>query len=371
MTTLPDHADETAGGGGDAGGGGAAGGGGDQSAGTGESDLPAGSSRKRRRLTVTEARRLLAHLHLTPLTVGIAVVTLLILVAAVLHTTHVPAYLVNHHVGWWGFGAAAVVAVGQYVGYAVALASASATPLPRLRTLELEIAESLTAMATPESMGSFALTIRYLMKQGLNSADAAAVSGLSGFVTTALALCILPVAAIFAAHSVNVAQLQQDVPSSLWEIVLGVIVVAVAVSVAIKVPRLRHRAAAWARGSASYMRILVGHPLRTLWIGAGELITIASQTACLALFVHAFSNQWTSVAALVVITQLAGAASNIVPVPGGLGAPEAILAAGLASVGVPHQEVLVIAICYRMAVYWLPPIPGSLLLYNLYQLQLV
>ena len=363
MTTLPDHPEEIAGG--------DAGGGGDHPAGTGGSDLPAGSSSKRRRPTGTEARRLLAHLHLTPLTVGIAFVTVLLLVGTVLYTTHVPAYLVNHHVGWGDFGAAVVVAVGQYVGYAVALASASATPLPRLRTLELEVAESLTAMATPESVGSFALTVRYLMKQGLTSADAAAVSGLSSFVTTALAVCILPVAAIFAAHSVDVAQLEQDVPSSLWEIVLGVIVVAVAVTVAIKVPRLRHRAAIWARGSVSYIRVLMGHPRRTVWIGAGELITITGETACLALFVHAFSNQWTSVAALVVITQLAGAASNIVPVPGGLGAPEAILVAGLASVGVPHQEVLVIAICYRMAVYWLPPIPGSLMLYNLYQRQLV
>jgi len=76
-------------------------------------------------------------------------------------------------------------------------------------------------------------------------------------------------------------------------------------------------------------------------------------------------------AALVVITQLAGAASSVVPIPGGLGAPEAILIAGLTSIGVEHNHAVIASLSYRMLTYWLPPLPGVVLLYDRFRRGLV
>ena len=65
------------------------------------------------------------------------------------------------------------------------------------------------------------------------------------------------------------------------------------------------------------------------------------------------------------IVLLSSTASSVVPIPGGLGAPEMIIAAGLTSVGVDHTYVFVIAVMYRFAVYWLPPLPGTVFLFAL------
>jgi uncharacterized protein (TIRG00374 family) len=110
---------------------------------------------------------------------------------------------------------------------------------------------------------------------------------------------------------------------------------------------------------------IVRRPSRSLIIAGGELLSIAAEVACLWLLVLAITHHGVSVAALVVIVLLSSTASSVVPVPGGLGAPEMIIAAGLTSIGVDHATVFVIAVLYRFAVYWLPPLPGLAFLYGL------
>jgi len=52
-------------------------------------------------------------------------------------------------------------------------------------------------------------------------------------------------------------------------------------------------------------------------------------------------------------------------VPGGLGAPEALLVAGLTAMGLHQTDAIVAGLSYRMATYWLPPLPGTALLFNM------
>jgi undecaprenyl-diphosphatase len=318
----------------------------------------------------SELRRLASHLHLNGWTFGLAFVTLVIVVVVVVTVDHLPSYLRTHTVNPWLVGLAALVAYGQYVGFTISLAGACSAPLPTLRTFQLEVAESLTTMATPESIGSLALTMRYLARRSLEVADAAAAAGLSSFLTTAVGFLVVPIGAIFAASSLNVSQLKKDVPSGGWEIIVAVIALAVVITLAIKLPRFRAKLAAFGRKIGTYLRTIAEHPTRGLTICAGEVVTLASQLVCMVLILgslHLSAN----IAALVVITQLAGAASNVVPIPGGLGAPEAILIAGLSSVGIHHQEAIIAAIFYRMFTYWLPPVPGSIALFDLRRRRLV
>ncbi len=46
------------------------------------------------------------------------------------------------------------------------------------------------------------------------------------------------------------------------------------------------------------------------------------------------------------------------PHPGGLGAIEAALVAGLTGIGVPPGPAVSAVLTYRLATYWLPVIPG-------------
>jgi undecaprenyl-diphosphatase len=48
------------------------------------------------------------------------------------------------------------------------------------------------------------------------------------------------------------------------------------------------------------------------------------------------------------------------PTPGGLGAIEALLAAGLTGIGIPSGPAVSAVLLYRLATYWLPVPPGWL-----------
>jgi undecaprenyl-diphosphatase len=325
---------------------------------------------RRSRHGVAEARQLLTEVRFTPLTAGIATATMAVIVAVVVHVTHFQADLSAANVSWWWIGAAAIIAYGQYAGYAVSLQAAAGTRLPHVRTLQLEVAESATTMATPESIGSLALTLRFLRNQGLEIPQAAAACGLSAFVTTCSGAVIIPVAGILAAGTIDVHQLESDVPSGGWELILAVVVVAGLVTAAIRAPRFRTAVVAWFAKAGAYLEEILSHPARGVVIVAGELVTVGCQTACM-VFVLLALGAPVHVAAVVVVAQLAGAASNVVPVPGGLGAPEAILIAGLAAMGVHHDQAILAGLFYRLMTYWTPTVPGAFLLVQLFRADLV
>jgi uncharacterized protein (TIRG00374 family) len=66
------------------------------------------------------------------------------------------------------------------------------------------------------------------------------------------------------------------------------------------------------------------------------------------------------VPALTVITVYQGGAAlgAISPTPGGLGATEVALIAGLTAVGVPFGPAVTGVLCFRLLTYWLPILPG-------------
>jgi uncharacterized protein (TIRG00374 family) len=67
-----------------------------------------------------------------------------------------------------------------------------------------------------------------------------------------------------------------------------------------------------------------------------------------------------SLAELVFINTAAAVLSGLVPVPGGIGAAEATLAAGLIAVGVDKPTAFAIALTQRLCTFYLPPLWGFL-----------
>jgi len=307
---------------------------------------------------------MLHRLRLTPLSFAIATGTLIVLVVGLVLSTNLIGSLRSDHVRWWLFALAAASAVLQYLGYAIALRAAAEPHPPFASTFELEVAEAVTTVVTPESIGSMALSMRFLTRRGLSTPDAAAAAGLNSFVTTFVAAFFVPLGAIFATSSLNIAALKKDVPSSQWVIILVIILMSAGVTLLVKLPKLRHDAAGWAKTMGGYFRSVLTQPTRSLVMAAGELVSATGQVLCMALVLWAIGAP-VHVAAILVIVQIAGAASNVVPVPGGLGAPEAILVAGLSSVGVDHDSAIIAALSYRMFVYWGPPIPGMFAIWHL------
>ena len=73
---------------------------------------------------------------------------------------------------------------------------------------------------------------------------------------------------------------------------------------------------------------------------------------CLAFGVHL------SLAELLLLNVGAGVLASLIPVPGGVGAAEAVLIAGLVALGVDESTAFAIAITHRMCTNYLPPIWG-------------
>ena len=65
-------------------------------------------------------------------------------------------------------------------------------------------------------------------------------------------------------------------------------------------------------------------------------------------------------AALTVVAVFVGgsAVAAVAPTPGGLGALEAALVAGLAQIGVPTTKAVAAVLMSRIIGYWLPVLPG-------------
>jgi uncharacterized protein (TIRG00374 family) len=86
---------------------------------------------------------------------------------------------------------------------------------------------------------------------------------------------------------------------------------------------------------------------------ASELLyALALGASCLAYGVHL------DVAQLIFINTSASVLSSIVPVPGGIGAAEAALSAGLIAMGVDESTAFAIALTQRLCTFYLPPIWG-------------
>ena len=114
-----------------------------------------------------------------------------------------------------------------------------------------------------------------------------------------------------------------------------------------------------ARSAAGSLRQAAASPVKLgLLFGGSALITLA-YIAGLAASVQAFGGG----PGLVVIGAVylaAAALAAAAPTPGGLGAIEAALVAGLTGVGMQPGPAVSAVLLYRLATYWLPVLPGWL-----------
>jgi undecaprenyl-diphosphatase len=105
----------------------------------------------------------------------------------------------------------------------------------------------------------------------------------------------------------------------------------------------------------------VGHALRSpgklaLLLGGSAVVTL-SYIVCVYLSTIAFGGDLSF--ATVGAVYLAGAAiAAAAPTPGGLGALEAAVIAGLVAAGMHHTVAVPSVFLYRIATFWLPTLPG-------------
>jgi glycosyltransferase 2 family protein len=257
----------------------------------------------------------------------------------------------------WGWLVAGLVAsTGTYLAAGIAQLGVVSQPLALGRTVAVQVASSFTNRLTPGSVGGLGVNLRYLERSGLSRPEAVAAVGLkgaAGLVVHLLALAVtLPL--------VGRAGIGEVKTPEGWEVLVVLVVVSAVAGVALWSPLGRRRLMTPARAAARSLAATLRVPVKALQVFGGSSGVTACYIFAFAASLRAFGADASAVN--VAAVYLGGSAiGSVAPTPGGLGAVEAALVAGLTAVGVASGPAVTGVLAYRLLTYWLPIIPGWLI----------
>ncbi len=258
---------------------------------------------------------------------------------------------------WAWFPAILVMSALTYVGAAIAIVGSVPERLRYLPTLACQVASSFASKLAPAAVGGMALNVRYMQREGIGLAVATSAVGLNTVGGFAMHMMLLLIFAVWAGRSAF-GSLELPEPH-VFAIGLGVVLVLAVIMFAVPtvrrafatkvVPTLRKSVA----GVASVLR---SPGKLALLLGGSALVTF-SYVVAIYLSTQAFGGGL-SFATVGVIYLAGSAVASAAPTPGGLGALEAALIAGLAAAGMDNAVAIPAVFMYRLATFWLPILPG-------------
>jgi undecaprenyl-diphosphatase len=150
-----------------------------------------------------------------------------------------------------------------------------------------------------------------------------------------------------------------DLPDH-WQVVVAVLGVLVGAGLVRWGRKLRGRLVPGLRSAASSLRAVGAEPRRALALFAGSAGVTAGYGLALIAAVQAFGGGLPATSIFAVY--LGGSAlAAVSPTPGGLGALEAALVAGLTGLGASAGPSVAAVLVYRLITYWAPVLPGMAL----------
>jgi uncharacterized membrane protein YbhN (UPF0104 family) len=253
----------------------------------------------------------------------------------------------------WQWGLVALILEGvTFIGATVSLQGFVADKLSFTKTMLAQIAGSFVRLVTPAAVGGAALNIRYLQRRKIPAAVAAASVGVWQAVAFVLHVLLLVVFVAITGtgreHSLRPPTWSYFVLAALA--VVGVVVLSIPAS-----RRLIRERAAPMLGQVLPRLLEVAQQPRKLAQGIGGVLLLsAAYIGCLAACVAAFGSRSVPIASIAVVYLTGSAFGSIMPTPGGLGAVEAALTAGLTAAGLPGAVAVSSVLLFRLITFWLP-----------------
>jgi uncharacterized protein (TIRG00374 family) len=251
----------------------------------------------------------------------------------------------------WRWGALVILLSAMtYVGATFELTGFVLERLNFVRTFLAQIAGSFVALVTPAAVGGVALNIRFLRKANVSPSAAGSSVGVSQVIAFSLHMILL---VIFAAFARN-ARSSLRPPGWVWIALAAVVAVALIVA-AIPAGRrlLRSRLAPALSQVIPRLLDIAQRPAKLAMGIGGALLLTAAYIFCLDASVLAFGGS-VALASVAVVYLTGSAIGSAVPTPGGVGAVEAALSAGLTAAGMPGAEAIGAVLLFRLATFWLP-----------------
>jgi len=258
---------------------------------------------------------------------------------------------VIRHADWRWTAAALAVSALTYAAAALSLSGFVLERLSFARTFLAQLAASFLTLVTPAAVGGAALNIRYLQRNGLTPARATASVGAAQVIAFVLHMLLL----VIVAGITGAAQIRSLRPPTWVYFVLAGLVALLLAAIAVRPGRRLLRARLVPTLEQVLPRLLdVAQNPRKVAAGLGGALALTvAYVLCLAACVRALGGALpiTSVAVVYLTGSALGSAA---PTPGGLGAVEVALSAGLTAAGLPNATAISSVLLFRLLTFWLP-----------------
>ncbi|HEY3140543.1 MAG TPA: lysylphosphatidylglycerol synthase transmembrane domain-containing protein [Acidimicrobiales bacterium] len=258
---------------------------------------------------------------------------------------------------WWWLGPILLGSAATYVFAAISFAAAAPGPVSFWSALRLQVASSFVSQIAPANTGGLAAGVRFLQRAGFEPGAATASVGLNAIFGLAVHLAL---AAAFIAWAGTSHVGGFSLPEANTVLLVVAIVVSASGIVGLITPirrRITKPLVSHARLAASTLAGALTDPLRVLRLLVGALGVTLCYLLTLAAAVQALGGG-VSLPQVGAAYLVASALASAAPTPGGLGALEAALAAGLSGYGMPDSHAISAVLVFRLATFWLPMAPG-------------
>ena len=251
---------------------------------------------------------------------------------------------------------ALVLAQTTFIPSGISVRGGVATPLPLLPCIVLQSALKFINLTVPSSAGRVATNLRCLQRMGAPRAEAIAGGAIDDVSNTIVQATLFVLVLPFVGVDLDTSQFNAAGPDRRLLIAI-VVALALSVVLVLAVPKIRVRVVPGVRDALRGLWSVARVRRKRLEVFGGSLASelmyaLALGATCLAYGVHINLGQ------LIFINTAASVLSSVVPVPGGIGAAEAALSAGLIAVGIDESTAFAIAITQRLCTFYLPPIWG-------------
>ncbi len=244
-----------------------------------------------------------------------------------------------------------------YVAGATSLLGSVSIRLPFWPTVLAQGASSFVNRVSPSNVGGMALNVRYLQKSGVEPTSGVSAVGVNALAGVLVHFTLL--ALFFAWAGRNLSNAFSLPSSSNLLVVLAVVAAVVGIAMATRQGRrfAARKLLPGVKTSFANLREVAHSPVKVFLLFGGSTVVTLAYIGGLAASLAAFGGGVgiAEVGAVYLGASIIAAAS---PTPGGLGAIEAALVAGLTGVGISAGVAVSAVLTYRLATYWLPVLPG-------------
>ena len=283
----------------------------------------------------------------------------------------VAAYLVVTQLAAIGFGTIAgelgeadpvwvvialILAQAALIGSGISVRGAVPAPLPLLPCVVLQSAIKFINLTVPSSAGRIGMNLRFLQRMGVPRAQALVAGAIDDVSETMIQIALLLLTLPFVGAKVDTSQFGGAGPDT--RLVAGIAVaLLVSLLVVVLVPKVHDRVVPGLKSALSGLWDVARDRRKRIELFGGNVgseltYALALGATCLAYGVHL------NVAQLVFVNTSAAVLSGLIPVPGGIGAAEAAISAGLITMGVDESTAFAVALTQRLSTFYLPPIWG-------------